>query len=767
MVGRPIRAFVFGHGDHVHRAQRIDRGNRFGKDSGVGWVSKGQILSRDRGRPNARYAGLVLSFKDATLRIRIPPGRYRARFVFGDTDFDNHATVVRIPSIGYVSPIISGRREEFTSLDVSLELREPILDIEFTSPINNWIVNFLVLVPQEDLKEEAAHSKFFAPNQWSLPAEMERGPSDLLRSYRQAAPAPAETPTDLFAADYLKAARGIVDHFGTLQDSRGAIIDPKKEVEFQYATPFFAYAAALCGTEADDAALVDRAALAFDWAVRCLNAREAPNRHEDFYSMPLAHAYRLLVSRVSTERSAAWADLLRNFDPFRIYRSRYGGQDGPGSNWNCKALSGEFFLQKYDLRDDSNFLQYSIRRQGRFFQNMYGLYSERPMVYDIFPRAWLTMMHEAGYDGDGAVELAEALRRGTITSLFMQSPTGAIPCGGRSSHHQWPDAMQCIIFEIAAGRAKRDNDAVLSGIYKRAARRALKEILQWQRDSGEFEVVKNHFEPANQHGYERYSSHSQYNLLLAGALCFAYDHSLESDDVEEVLTPAEHGVHLIDLAIPFEKVVGSAAGTHVVIVKKGEARQTPAGLVRVHFDELPSVLGFSDGLVPDSAYYLPKGPRAFLSAGLCWEGDDGDVSSIADLSERLDDVTVVNGATTEDSLVFGVLYPLPDGQGSLREDYVLQRRRLTVSYHAPDALQGVRVRWPVFVEDGRDVSRIDNRGDSLDVTFLGKTVTFAVEGCGPIEVDETLYPHRSGFVRVASAAVAGKGTPPRMIISAK
>jgi hypothetical protein len=31
--------------------------------------------------------------------------------------------------------------------------------------------------------------------------------------------------------------------------------------------------------------------------------------------------------------------------------------------------------------------------------------------------------------------------RGSLTSLLLQSPTGELPCGGRSAHHQWAGAM--------------------------------------------------------------------------------------------------------------------------------------------------------------------------------------------------------------------------------------------------------------------------------------------------------------------------------------
>ena len=48
--------------------------------------------------------------------------------------------------------------------------------------------------------------------------------------------------------------------------------------------------------------------------------------------------------------------------------------------------------------------------------------------------------------------LETLVERGAWTSLFMQSPWGELPCGGRSAHHQWNEAQQAVTFESWASR---------------------------------------------------------------------------------------------------------------------------------------------------------------------------------------------------------------------------------------------------------------------------------------------------------------------------
>jgi hypothetical protein len=323
----------------------------------------------------------------------------------------------------------------------------------------------------------------------------------LLERFRQATAAHAPVdfrPTGLTRADYLRLIAGEVDFWKQHQDANGAILDPYRKIEWQYSTPAFAHAAAALVTWAHRKDLLGPAAKAMDWAVHTLSERKAANGHEDFFAPMLAHAFPLLKPSVAPERAARWEAELRQFDPFKTYRAAPGA-----NNWNVVALSGEALFQQSNLRDrDNRFVADSLAAQGRHFGSPYGLYLEGPMAYDHFPRLWAGDMIAHGYDGPSSRELSEVLRRAAITSLFMQSPWGELPAGGRSAHHQWNEAEQCVTYEIYAARALKEGDVQLAGIYKRAAHLALGSMRRWVRPGGEMQILKNWVDPAQGHAFE-------------------------------------------------------------------------------------------------------------------------------------------------------------------------------------------------------------------------------------------------------------------------
>src|SRR6185437_10133423 len=186
------------------------------------------------------------------------------------------------------------------------------------------------------------------------------------------------------------------------------------------------------------------------------------------------------------------------------------------------------------------------------------------MAYDHFPRLWLADLLAGGYDGPSHAELEEAIRRAAITSLFMQSPWGELPAGGRSAQHQWNEAEQCVTYEIYAARALKDGDAPMAGVYERAAHLALASMRRWIRPSGEMQIVKNWFDPAQRFGFEGYSSPSQYNLLPAAMLALAYEHSAATEAVQERPAPADVGGYVLEIP-SLHKVFASAGGAYVEI----------------------------------------------------------------------------------------------------------------------------------------------------------------------------------------------------------
>jgi hypothetical protein len=85
-----------------------------------------------------------------------------------------------------------------------------------------------------------------------------------------------------------------------------------------------------------------------------------------------------------------------------------------------------------------------------------------PIAFDHFPRKYLAVMMEWGYNLSYANELHTYLYRGAWVSLLMQSPWGELPTGGRSSQFQWNEAQQSVTYEIYASKSAREGKPELT-----------------------------------------------------------------------------------------------------------------------------------------------------------------------------------------------------------------------------------------------------------------------------------------------------------------
>lgn len=725
---------------------------------GFGWLSVTNLMERDRGFDDLEMRGFVLSFGTATFRAALVPGRYRLRLRCFDPLFGNHVTQLEIADQLVAIPEIRLKPYEAATLTIIFDISGDFVDLQFSSPLNNWIVNSLVLQPTE---EEPSVKLDIAPmpaNLWALPLPSDRSARGLIERWlgRSAVlQAPQQEPSP---PTYLSTIARIVDYFAPLQDANGAIVDPHLGREVQYSTPCFAYAAALLARHAGRPDLVAAAARAMTWACECLATGRAADRHEDFFAAPIAYALPLLEGEVPSETSNGWRNTLQSYDPLKVYRHPMGGTGGDGSNWNCKALVGEYLLYKQDVRPGLDFVTVSLLAQGRMFNNEYGLYAEGPMVYDAFPRAWLGLMCAAGYEGRGSIELREALERAALASLLIQSPSGELPCGGRSSHHQWADALQCVTFELYASVFAMEGNNRLGGILRRAARRAHEGMLPWLRPTGEFSILKNRAAPIDRHGFEVYSAHSQYNLLAATALGFAYQ-SMSSLPIVEMPTPAETGDYALVLPPPFNKVVANCAGTYVLVCLKRE-REGTAGFLRVHFLAQSEQIGPSDALLAAAGHHLPGGERIDLAIGANWMEKDGSWRSLADLSS--DAVSAEVQIKNEDStlVAFDVVYRLSNSPVEiLVEQYELRNGEVRIRYRFANRDGERSIAWPVLVNDGASSSDAVSSGRVLVAQRGTNWTEYEVSGCSDITLSQEHYPHRNGFMRVARAVVRPEEEP--------
>ena len=753
LAGQAALQFDFGSAGTEPGYTAVGNSTTYSEALGHGWLSTTGLNLRDRGVPDVLRTDFIFNNTSVGNTFRVsglePNGKYLMKLTCGDADYGDHIITVSVPGAGTL-PTLSPNTAEYLELSATVDAdASGIIDITFGSPTPNWVVNALTLEATADAITPTVEGTYV--NEWD-PAVFASDPTaDLLASF-DGTGAIGFSDTGLTRGDYLTLIASGIDFWRTHQNASGAIIDPYRGSETQYSTPAFANAAAVLVVYAGRTDLLEPAAKAMDWAAYRLSINAAADGHDDFYPGMLANAYRLLEPLVPSTRSAGWASDL-GYDPFSIY------DYAPGSfNWTVVASCGDALLQLLGIRPaDNPYVSVCWSAQGRHFTSPYGLYEEGPMAYDHFPRIWFEDAIAQGYDGPYTDEVSEAMDRAAIASLFMQSSQGELPAGGRSAHHQWNEAQQCVTFEIYAGKAEAAGDLVLAAAYKRAAHLSLASMLRWVNEDGAMQVVKNWVAPAARHGYEGYSYYSQYNILPLAMLSIAYEHAASSEDIAEGPAPADTGGFMFELE-GLHKVFANAGGTYVEIDTSADHHYDATGLIRIHQKGVSPQLGPSDSLLSGASYHSPDPSSDITGVGIAWYAD----GAWRTLGTRGDDITSVAVTPIEQTttqVVFEVTYSgaaMP-GVTSITERYTVTPSGVELTTELAGYTGPLRYLWPVLSNDGRTTSTIAVNSNRVSVSQGAAAVTFTAPEADAVSVGNEEYSNHNGWSRIGMAEFSSGG----------
>jgi hypothetical protein len=265
--------------------------------------------------------------------------------------------------------------------------------------------------------------------------------------------------------------------------------------------------------------------------------------------------------------------------------------------------------------------------------------------------------------------------------------------------------------------------------------------------SGELWIVKNKFDPAVRHGFQTYSSHSQYNLLAASMLATAW---LYADDaIPEGPSPADVGGFVVNLP-EFHKVIANAGGLYVELDTKADPEYNSTGLIRVHKAGVETLVGPTDGgAIQNQA----------LATGVAWrEGERW--QSLAALDQRQVRVVVFNSLEANPAKVrFNVYYALHrPSVMAVSETYELTPDRVRVTSELSGPATEFRVRFPALAFTGQQPSKIALAGPKATVSLNRSTETFTVESPADIQLQrsgEWIY-SRNGYLEEIYGDVKAK-----------
>ena len=395
----------------------------------------------------------------------------------------------------------------------------------------------------------------------------------------------------------------------TLQHDTGAVVDPERGREFQYATPYFACAVGVLldarqgkALQAAGIAAMEHATAAFEGG-----AASIPDKHGEFFLAPLATGVALYEPFVDPATAERWRKRLRT-PLVQIMQNQYGRTN----NWRTYAMKGEWLRAKAGLVsraaavatvEDAWWRRTQRVRMVADRWNLYQDWSSDPASHAVeaVGRGNLLALVAAGYDGPSAKELRIVVERGTTAALLWQSPTGECPPNGRTDDHVFNDVVAGLGFAVIQSRPAANGDSWRAGQFRRAAALSVRSTQHWQREDGSFPVTKNRFATTDRVGYQPASATTNYHAAVAYHLAEMAQVWKEGGAIEERPTPAELGGYSVVADPRFGSAVLAAGGMQVTINLRGDTVPkygvywTPLGAVRFSCAGWDGRLGPGDG----------------------------------------------------------------------------------------------------------------------------------------------------------------------------
>ncbi len=543
------------------------------------------------------------------------------------------------------------------------------------------------------------------------------------------------------------------------QDRSGAIIDPYVHREFQYATPYFAFAVGTLVQAGRSRDLLAHGVGAMESATRQLGGGDAavPDGHGEFFLASLSEALPVYKGLVPEETWRRWSDRLRLPVAQMIGATHLG-------NWRSYAMKGEWQRAKLGLvsrADAVAFIEDSWKKDqiGRFAAEGAPLYHDRSSDPDTLSVALvgegnLLALVLEDYDGPSAAEIKNKVLDALRATVLLVDPSGQVPANGRTDDHVWTEVGLQLLFSAAAPMVRAQGDTRTADAMERLADLSFAGMERWRRSDGRWRgsyfITKNHFDPQLRVGYQNASQYSNYTGSLMFHLAEMYRLRAELGSKIELsveASPAEVGGYATQLDSEFAAAFADAGGLQLEFNLRGETKEvndtwwTPLGVVRIARAGWDTRLGPADGAqtAATAVSFAPEIER------------DGEWIRLPALSEAYEatwSVQMVNPAIVRCTLEYR---PKPGHQGpSFRDRFAITPDGVlsTVEEISGEAISW-GVTWPLLIDDGRPLkTRVDDRlGSRVAETSYaagGDTESFlAVDRDGTL--DAGAKPVRSTF----------------------
>ena len=488
--------------------------------------------------------------------------------------------------------------------------------------------------------------------------------------------------------------------------------------------------------------------------------RRTPPNPLDFALKETMLGFKAMKPFISKSKQEYWLELLGRIIPEKNYsntETHFGGWDHI-RNWNIYAMAGSWLLETEGYTDTSEFFNKYWEHQFKYFDDN-GMYMDpyNPVLYDLTTRVQAQLIPGYGYRGKFFTQLDENLKKGALATLFYQSAAAELPFGGRSNQYLFNESLLTSNFEFEATRWKNDGNLKLAGMYKRAARLAIKSISRWLQADDGARHTKNFYPTESKFGVEGYGYYDKYMMTMGVFLFIGLPFT--DDEIEEFPCPAELGGYIFETTEHFHKIFANCGSYSIEIDTAGDFFYDATGLGRIHKTGAPTELALSapSGQLHDHRYKTPGCITTDLALTPGWDSG-GEIQFLAstsnisshsfnyikndfDSEEAFEEyknafnngleykLSGIKTSTDKTELTIKYSGEAIKGVDSVTENYKITGNGIELEAVLENPLgENIYFLTPAFITNGRNKSIIECEETRLTVTSMGWIYTVETDG---------------------------------------
>ena len=422
---------------------------------------------------------------------------------------------------------------------------------------------------------------------------------------------------------------------------------------------------------------------------------------------------------VSESDVSRWKDALRSIVPEKCYTQYAKTPKDKIFNWALFTAVSEYMRSHIGLCDSSEFVDIQIPTQLHWLDEN-GMYRDDeenpPMVYDLVPRGLFAVLLHFGYNGKYRNEIDDCLKKAGLLTLKMQSVTGEVPFGGRSSQFPHNEAHLAIVLEYEANRYAKAGDLSLAGRFKAAAKKALDNVDYWLSKEP-IRHIKNRFPTETKYGCESYAYFDKYMITTAS---FLYVAQLICNDGIEIKEVDGRKAYTATTSDEFHKVFACAGGYFLEFETLANMHYDASGLGRIHKEGAPSCVCMSSPCSATPSYEIDVKDACDLSLSIGHKNREGYI-----FATTPDSKYQLTGLSSEEKCARAAFdVTLSDG-ALVSTEYKVGENGVDIVASGDGEIAHL---LPAFEFDGEERSEILPDKNKLEITYGGYTCRYTSSG---------------------------------------